>query len=1321
MGIFKSIKKVGAASLAVLFLTILAFAAPHDGEKFDLMQPDGSSVPVIVWGDEFYQTIESPDGFTLMRDADGWIVYAELSADGKEFVSTGIRYTGDRGLRSPLAMQRHLRRNVDAAARIHEQNRIRMGFDAEEMQPEDERWRRQVSATTGVALSAPVRNVVGLLVLVNFPAGLDHENVQRPATISNIPHASMVSFVNGTQTASVRQYFLDVSNGLLDYSHIVTAYITLPRTKLFYDRNQSINARTFLDDVLIEVRNEVTAGRLNLSTLSTTGTNNDVVALNVMYAGSPAWGWSMGLWPHMSTYSGSVTIPASANTGNRNLRFRRYQMTSLGTGSSAPGIGTYVHETGHLVMSWNDLYPYDNSINYVRGYCMMSSQNSTNPQTPNPYFRDLAGWINITEVNNDAHRNITLTHEANSHTAFKFTHNTNESFYIEARRRTGRSAALPGEGLIIWHIHRQGDNVRRNPATAPAFTLAKPVQANRTTTNSMEGVSPDANAPFVGPTGNRSSFNSTSTRRAVWHDQTAATINLNTVSAVGNTMTFNLGTGGGAVTTRTVTFNANGGSPTPAMQTVNNNSLVTQPTAPTRSGFTFGGWWTAQTGGTQWNFASDRVTANITLWARWTAVTTYTVTFNANGGTPTPAQQTVNAGGFATQPTAPTRTNFTFAGWFTQETGGTQWIFATSAVNANTTLWARWTPVQRTVTFDANGGTPTPAAQTVNHGSTITQPTAPTRANFTFAGWWSAQTGGTQWNFTTSTVTANITLWARWTAIQHTVTFNVNGGTPAPAAQTVNAGSLVTQPTPPTREGHAFGGWWTQETGGTQWNFATSTVSANITLWARWLEATRNIDLSQPAPTQPGLGWRFENGRYIIENGADVNVFGTNGDNRRLGVDEGAVATIRMNSVVITAVSGGVPLVLGAGANITLVLEGTSSLTAPANRPGIEISGATLTIIGTGSLTATGGSGSAGIGGRPTGDSDRSGEGGTLTISDGVMVTAIGGTDAQGIGRGRGTANAGSFTMNGNAIVYASSIGDNTASRRTGGILFIGNGGNVLGENVALSQNLTITAAQTLTIPLGATLTLGARTLTNSGTINGCGKIVGNVLGIAPQFHTLEFGDWDTTQVATCAEAGARERTISCSVVGCSHSDDEADVLARDPNAHDMEWITIPGSCLRGPFESGNCLLCEHHEETEEGQPLGHDWDESTCEAEKIKYCLRLGCEAEAPCAATSIINVKKSDGKHGIKFAVNPVSDNAEISVVLPHNERAVETKIAIYDMTGNVVFSTTASTASATNWDLRNSAGRFVANGTYLVITETKTASGKIYSYSARLGVKR
>ena len=72
-----------------------ALAAPHNGDPFPLRQPDGVTVDVLVWGDEFYQRIESLDGYTLIRDPDsGVIVYAELSADGTQLIYIGIGEDG---------------------------------------------------------------------------------------------------------------------------------------------------------------------------------------------------------------------------------------------------------------------------------------------------------------------------------------------------------------------------------------------------------------------------------------------------------------------------------------------------------------------------------------------------------------------------------------------------------------------------------------------------------------------------------------------------------------------------------------------------------------------------------------------------------------------------------------------------------------------------------------------------------------------------------------------------------------------------------------------------------------------------------------------------------------------------------------------------------------------------------------------------------------------------------------------------------------------------------------------------------------------------
>ena len=104
--------------------------------------------------------------------------------------------------------------------------------------------------------------------------------------------------------------------------------------------------------------------------------------------------------------------------------------------------------------------------------------------------------------------------------------------------------------------------------------------------------------------------------------------------------------------------------------------------------------------------------------------------------------------------------------------------------------------------------------------------------------------------------------------------------------------------------------------------------------------------------------------------------------------------------------------------------------------------------------------------------------------------------------------------------------------------------------------------------------------------------------------------------------------------------------------------------------------------------------------------------------AATPIKNIQKSDGRFGIRLSKNVVSDKAEFEVILP-NDKVLEVKAIIYDNTGNVVFEETERGANV-SWNLTNGAGRNVANGSYLIVVEAKSAKGT-YAYSAKVGVKR
>ena len=285
------------------------------------------------------------------------------------------------------------------------------------------------------------------------------------------------------------------------------------------------------------------------------------------------------------------------------------------------------------------------------------------------------------------------------------------------------------------------------------------------------------------------------------------------------------------VPTHTVTFNANGGTCATPSTTVKDGSKIGTLPEATRTGYTFAGW---KTGASTPVDADTVVSADMDCWADWTP-NTYTVTFDAQGGTASAASMTVTYdSAYGTMPTA-TRGADTFLGWFTAATGGTEVKPATIvAITANQTLYAHWAAVC-TVTFDAQGGSPAPASVMVSAGDPVGTLPAVSRSGYTFKGWFTSASGGTQISAST-TVAASITYYAQWTEVvvpTYTVTFDAQGGTPAPSPKSVKDGSAVgTLPTV-SQTGFTFKGWFTNPTGGEQ-IYASTVIHGDATYYAQW-------------------------------------------------------------------------------------------------------------------------------------------------------------------------------------------------------------------------------------------------------------------------------------------------------------------------------------------------------------------------------------------------------------------------------------------------------------------------------------------------------
>ena len=516
----------------VLFFLTFLFAcqiqaAPYDGKQDTLQQPDGTSVDVRIWGDEYFQHIESLAGRTLVRDADtGEICYAELSDDGSELLSTGQRYDGNELITSAAddlsqrGFSNPVRLNMDTIRKIADENKALLEAEALPessgdiaLQNEDIQPATTIYGPTN-RLSG---NYQGLVLLIDFS---DQVATISQSSIDNF--CNQEGYTGYGNNGSVRDYYYDASNGKMVYTNYVTAYYRAANPKSYYE-DTSVSYGTRARELIREALNnlEYNVG-FDFTTLSLSG--GKIRALNAMYAGNASSGWSKGLWPHKSS---GINFTADGVTADI------YQITDIEYSLS---IGTFCHENGHMLCGYPDLYDYGGESRGVGSYCLMASSGSTNPIMICPYLRYTNGWMNFIDITND-YGVVSHPLTANSDTCYYYLNPdyNSEYFIFEARRKTGRSSNLPDEGLAIWHIDRNGSN-NNEQMTADSHYKVSLEQADGLFDLENDRDGGDGNDLFH--SGYRYQFDDYTTPNANWWSGENSGLVVQYVSAVGNTMSF---------------------------------------------------------------------------------------------------------------------------------------------------------------------------------------------------------------------------------------------------------------------------------------------------------------------------------------------------------------------------------------------------------------------------------------------------------------------------------------------------------------------------------------------------------------------------------------------------------------------------------------------------------------------------------------------------------------------------------------------------------------------------------------------------------------
>ncbi len=323
--------------------------------------------------------------------------------------------------------------------------------------------------------------------------------------------------------------------------------------------------------------------------------------------------------------------------------------------------------------------------------------------------------------------------------------------------------------------------------------------------------------------------------------------------------------------TYTVTLDKQNGSGGDDSVTATYDSAMPSATAPTRTGYTFHGYFTEPNGGGTQYYDENMVSVSYwnittnpsTLYAKWT-VKQYTVNLDKQGGTGGTSSVTVNYDSAMPSATAPSRTGYTFKGYYSEQNGGGTQYYAEDMNSAHnwdidtnpSTLYAKWEANKCTIDLDKQGGSGGTAYVTGTYDSAMPSATAPSRTGYTFAGYYTSPNGGgtqyydenmvsvSYWNITTNTST----LYANWTANTYTLNFDVqNGDALSPSTQSVTYDAAYgTLPTP-TRYGFAFKGWYTTPNGGSETDTEVLTsdiysIDGDQTLYAHWNTIVVDID-----------------------------------------------------------------------------------------------------------------------------------------------------------------------------------------------------------------------------------------------------------------------------------------------------------------------------------------------------------------------------------------------------------------------------------------------------------------------------------------------
>jgi M6 family metalloprotease-like protein len=491
-----------------IFTAVNKLAPPKDGQAQELSerakphpiivgQPDGSVLHLNDYSTEEGAHRTTMDGYTVVRHPkDGFYYYAQLAESGWGLVPTETKASAE----PPENLQRQIA--VEPGMERHKCGGM-CGLDHEHGQQQEDtppiakspalNRAGAPSADAPVVTSGysslsvnPIGEHTGLTIIVGFPddpavAGDQSilprvENATGGTSVSYVEKLlNQVGFNQNSNIGSVYDYYFYQSGGKFKFYNAVAPEVMLPQPMSYYQNIQTTQSSSaMVEKVIRDSFNVLAAMNYVIPANVTRNASSEIRSLSIMYAGDVSM---------LPNFASSISTPITYGPVDSVSKFQFsffFAKQGLGREFAGSGNATFIHECGHLLFYWPDLYdfrsvaPNDNG-NGVGRHCIMSyfSSNEKIPSNLNPEFRRINGWATVTEVGVTESLSATLPSTGNVVHRIANTAPPYDSFLIEnvgsPNPYATHAGAFPPGGIIIWHVdpsltHNRDENRTGDPS-----------------------------------------------------------------------------------------------------------------------------------------------------------------------------------------------------------------------------------------------------------------------------------------------------------------------------------------------------------------------------------------------------------------------------------------------------------------------------------------------------------------------------------------------------------------------------------------------------------------------------------------------------------------------------------------------------------------------------------------------------------------------------------------------------------------------------------------------------------------------------------------